>query len=528
MAESAIPFDAKACAKVNRGIVSGYPIIYIVSAEENRIENVLTSVSQSHYKDQRPIIVWSASRGFNNQSGENPVTDPATALRHIADNGEDAIYLLKDLPGFFDRDDRLERVLRDTYADLISKNRYVVISYPSLKLPEILKKETYVVELDLPAQEDISEYLSRLLICERLPQTSIDKIINNGAAGLRGLTYNEIRHLFSRILSSRKLTIASVMDEIYEEKAQRLKKESCLIVIPNDEGIDNIGGLENLKKWVQIRSKLFTNEAHEANIPPPSGVLFMGVSGCGKSLAAKAIASAWHLPLIRIDMSLVMSGVYGPPEFAFNRAIRISESIAPLVLWIDEIENSFGCDEAVGSSSNVNIFSTFLTWMQEKPSTVFVAATANRIQALPAEMIRKGRFDQVFYVDLPTSGERKDIFTIHIGKTGTFISNGEMEILISMTDGWSGAEIEQAVTAANVDAFNAGRPCVYRDIMFNVGKNVPLSKTMREQVEALRSWSNGRTIPASSDEITTQKHHVAERNARRIEKERLRELENQA
>lgn len=523
MVDATSQFDGKACEKVNRGIISGYPLIYVVSAEEDRIEHILSSVSQTHYQDSRRVVIWSASKGFQKTSTSNQITDPIDALQHVADDGDDTIYLFKDLPDFFEKNERLGRVLRDTYSDLVSKNRHVIISYPSLQLPDILKKEIYVVELDLPTLDDICQYLTKLLQQARISEASIEKIINTGAAGLRGLTYNEIKHLFSRILSSKKLTVASIMEEIYEEKAQVLKKESCLIVVPTDSGIDGIGGLENLKKWVEIRGKLFTNEAHEADIPPPSGVLFMGVSGCGKSLAAKAIAAAWNLPLIRIDMSLVMSGAYGAPEFAFNRAIRIAEDIAPLVLWIDEVENSFGYDEGMGTSSNVNIFSTFLTWMQEKPSNVFVAATANRIQSLPAEMIRKGRFDQVFYVDLPTEGERRDIFAIHIGKVDTFVSDNEMDNLIAMTDGWSGAEIEQAVNAAKVDAFNSGRACVYRDIMFNVGKNVPLSKTMREQVEALRSWSNGRTIPASSNEITQQKHNAAKRSARLLEKERLRE-----
>lgn len=520
-------FDQNACQKFERAIASKYPIIYVVSSEEERIESILDVVSNSHYQDQREVVSWTASQGFQGANEDHiELTNPVNALNHIIEQDSDSFYLLKDLPGFFERDHRIERVLRDLYTNLLDKNSFVVISYPFLQLPEILKKEVYVIELDLPTHEDIAQYLTKLLKSRGLPDASVTRIVTKGAAGLRGLSFNEIKHLFSRILATEKLTIPAIQREIYEEKSQVLKKESCLIVVPTDFGVDSIGGLENLKKWVEVRGKLFTNEAQKANISPPSGVLFMGVSGCGKSLAAKAIASAWNLPLIRIDMSLIMSGAYGAPEFSFNRAIKIAENIAPLVLWIDEIENSFGYDEEGGSRSNVNIFSTFLTWMQEKPSNVFVAATANRIQAVPAEMIRKGRFDQVFYVDLPTEGERKDIFAIHVEKIGTFVSDSELDVLITMTDGWSGAEIEQAVSAARVDAFNNNRCCVYRDIMFNVGKNVPLSKTMREQVEALRSWANGRTIPASSNEITRQKHHMADRTARRIKKEEERAKED--
>ena len=492
-------FDETAYQSVMQAVNSKYPLISIVSSEEERIERVLDSVSAEHYQDDRKVVTWTASRGFDViENSDMDFADPVVALRYIADHGKDVIYLLKDLPGFFERDHRIERVLRDLYSGMADRNCFVVMSYPLLELPSVLKKEIYVVEFGLPTQEDISTYLTELLVAKGVAASSVDKIINRGSAGLRGLSFEEIKHLFSRIMNGKRLTLESVLQDIYEEKAQVLKKESCLVVVPGEFDVDSIGGLENLKKWVDARGTLFTQEASNAGILPPSGVLFMGVSGCGKSLAAKTIASAWNLPLIRLDMGLVMSGVYGPPEFAFDRAIRIVESIAPLVLWIDEVENSFGYDDEMGVGSNVNIFSTFLTWMQEKPSNVFVAATANRIQKLPAEMIRKGRFDQVFYVDLPNENERREILVIHIEKNKSSATEVELETLVTMTEGWSGAEIEQAVNAAKVDAFNENRACSYRDILFNVGKNVPLSKTMREQVEALRSWSIGRTTPASS------------------------------
>ena len=498
-------FDETAYQGVMQAVNSKYPLIYVVSSEEERIERVMNLVSAEHYQDDRKAVHWTASRGFNViENSDSDFTDPVAALQYISDHGKDAIYLLKDLPGFFEREHRIERVLRDLYTGMTDRNCFVVMSYPLLELPPVLKKELYVVEFGLPTQEDISSYLNELLVAKGVAASSVDKIINRGSAGLRGLSFEEIKHLFSRIMSGPKPTIETVLQDIYEEKAQVLKKESCLVVVPGEFDVDSIGGLENLKKWVNVRGALFTREASNAGILPPSGVLFMGVSGCGKSLAAKTIASAWKLPLIRLDMGLVMSGVFGPPEFAFDRAIRIVESIAPLVLWIDEIENSFGYDDDMGSGGNVNIFSTFLTWMQEKPSNVFVAATANRIQKLPAEMIRKGRFDQVFYVDLPNENERREILVIHIEKNNSSATEVELETLVTMTEGWSGAEIEQSVNAAKVDAFNENRECSYRDILFNVGKNVPLSKTMREQVEALRSWSIGRTTPASSN-VTVKK-----------------------
>ena len=492
--------DKRAMALVNRAFVSRYPVVYIISPEEERIENVLAAVSNDHYGDERPVVRWTASQGFEPDIGAGEEqTDPIVALEAIKSQEEDRIYLMKDLPGYFSRDHRIERHLRDFYVQMKERNSHLVISYPLLELPPALKKEIYVVELELPTETDIADYLSDLLYSLGMVSTSAERVIAKGAKGLRGLSFNEIRHLFYRIFSNKKMTLDTVMTEISEEKAQVLKKESCLEVDHGDFDIDGIGGLENLKRWVEARSGLFSKEAIEAGVPPPSGVLFMGVSGCGKSLAAKTIASAWNLPLVRLDMALVMSGVYGAPEYAFDRAIRIVESIAPMVLWIDEIENSFGYDSEASAGTNVSIFSTFLTWMQEKPANVFVAATANRIQKIPAEMIRKGRFDQVFYVDLPKLAERKDIFQIHINRNDAKVRADELETLANMTEGWSGAEIEQAVNAAKVDAFNAKTDCGYREILMNVGKNVPLSTTMKEQVKALRTWSVGRTTPASSN-----------------------------
>src|SRR5690606_15532388 len=202
--------------------------------------------------------------------------------------------------------------------------------------------------------------------------------------------------------------------EVRREKAATLMGEACLRFIPDTVDLDRVGGLENLKDWVRARAGLFA-AAQGGRVPMPAGVLFMGVSGCGKSMAAKVIASAWALPLVRLDMNLVLSGAHGSPEYAFDHALRTAERIAPLVLWIDEMENSFGYDSDVrNGGNNPNIFSSFLTWMQEKPAGVFVVATANRIEKLPAEVMRKGRFDQLFFLDLPTDSERQRILDIHL------------------------------------------------------------------------------------------------------------------
>ena len=246
------------------------------------------------------------------------------------------------------------------------------------------------------------------------------------------------------------------------------------------------------------RKDLFSEKAYKSGVPLPSGVLFMGVSGCGKSMGAKAIASAWELPLVRMDMSLVLSGSFGTPEYAFEHATRMAEEVAPIVLWVDEIENSFGYDEQTGGSGgNVNIFSSFLTWMQEKNPRVFVAATANRIQTLPAELMRKGRFDQLFFLDLPNKDERVEIFRIHISANGADPAEFNLGYLAASTKDWSGAEIEQAVKSARIDGYQKERIFNERDVVNNVVATIPLSRTMVEQIKAIKDWCYKRAITAS-------------------------------
>jgi SpoVK/Ycf46/Vps4 family AAA+-type ATPase len=315
---------------------------------------------------------------------------------------------------------------------------------------------------------------------------------------MRGLSLNEVGHLQARLFRGGPVDPVQSLVEVQEEKSQLLRKESCLRFYPPQRSLDGIGGLDNLKEWVQTRSGLFSEKAYQAGVPLPSGVLLMGVSGCGKSMAAKAIAAAWDLPLVRLDMSLVLSGSFGSPELAFARETRIAEEVAPIVLWVDEIENSFGYDERAGSGGNVNIFSSFLTWLQEKSPKVFVAATANRIQELPAELMRKGRFDQLFFLDLPNREERTEILRIHIALNGGDPDQFNLAYLAAATREWSGAEIEQAVKSARIDAFQQNREFCDKDIEKNTAKLVPLSQTMTEQIKAITDWSFKRAIPASS------------------------------
>jgi len=484
----------KMAQKISRGLVSRYPLLYILGWEEERIEQLLALVASSYYREEGHLITWSSARGFA-KGGETleVIKDPVAALNRIAERPERALYLMKDLPAWFPGNPPLVRAAREIYYRLKNKATHVFCAHPELILPESIKKEVFLIEMDLPAEEEILEQL------KPKDEGAITRDhLYRLAGAMRGLTLNEVDHLQNRLFQSKAIDPEQALIEIAEEKALLLRKESCLRFFAAQHSLDAIGGLDNLKDWVLKRKDLFSEKAYQAGIPLPCGILLMGVSGCGKSMAAKAIAAAWEVPLVRLDMSLVLSGSFGSPEYAFERATQVADEVAPIVLWVDEIENAFGYDErAGGSAGNVNIFSSFLTWLQEKSPKVFVAATANRIQELPAELMRKGRFDQLFFLDLPNKEERMEILRIHIRLNGGDPAAFNLAYLAAATKEWSGAEIEQAVKSARIDAYQENRNFTDKDIERNTIRQVPLSQTMTEQIKAIKDWSFKRAVPAS-------------------------------
>ncbi|MBO7092924.1 MAG: AAA family ATPase [Victivallales bacterium] len=325
-----------------------------------------------------------------------------------------------------------------------------------------------------------------------IPEDAIREI----TLALKGLTENEISYVLQRACKNKESNKDEILDEIFSEKKNVVKKSGFLEFSPPRWKIESIGGLDNLKQWLIKRQHMFTREAVEAGVPVPKGLLMMGISGCGKSLAVKTISSLWNIPMFRLDMNLVFSGMYGSPEEAFHRALKTIESVAPAVLWIDEIENALGLDDS-GQRIASHIFSSFLTWMQEKPPLIFIAATANKIQALPAEVLRKGRFDEVFFCDLPSKEERADILKIHLLRNNANPDDFDFKMLQIMTEGWNGAEIEQAIISARTEAFYENRPFNQRDLETVMSRIVPLSDTMEQQIKAIRSWAFSRATPAS-------------------------------
>lgn len=479
--------------KISKGILSQYPVIYIAGREEDRIQATLSLLASQKYGGKQSLINWSSFQGF---SDTGDMLEPLQALKRISSSQQPAMYLLKDFPVYFDSPVVL-RAIRDLYYSLKNKDIYVFFSYPTVRLPEMASNEIYMLEMALPSEADIHDYLEHFIARNKLSSSPSASLMHQYTVALMGLTLGEIEHLLVRLFRSKNQDMEQLLPEVHQEKSQTLKKYSCLQFISKQQSLEQIGGLDNLKEWVLQRKSLFCEEAFHAGLPLPSGILFMGVSGCGKSMAAKAIAAAWNVPLVRLDMSLVLSGAYGPPEIAFAQATRIAEEIAPIVLWVDELENSFGYDEQTPGQGNINIFSSFLTWMQDKSEKIFLAATANRIKQIPAELMRKGRFDQLFFLDLPTQKEREKILEIHIGLQGADPGTFDLGYLSAITKEWSGAEIEQAVKSARIDAYQEKRTFTEKDVGNTAANMVPLSQTMKEQIKEIKDWSSSRAVPAS-------------------------------
>jgi SpoVK/Ycf46/Vps4 family AAA+-type ATPase len=486
----------KAIDRIRKALLGGHPLIYVQTWEESRVERLAQHLAKTFYGQPAPLGVWSVVDGLVIDGGAVPDTrDPVKALEAIlAAPGGKGFFVLKDFLSAADGRPEIVRRLRDLYRALKDRGRHVFLVSPRLQIPEEAKKEIYIVEYELPDDSEIVRLIdanARKRHGAEIDEASVKRL----ALALRGLTADEIGHVISKVFSQRKTFTEDAYSEILAEKEQMSKKEGVLEFVPPRFSLDDVGGYDILKDWLKKRRALFSKEALDAGIPIPKGLLLMGISGCGKSLCVKTVSTLWNLPLFRLDMNAVFGT--DNPESTFLRALRSVEAVSPAVLWIDEIEMGVGGYREGQDPSMSRIFSGFLTWMQEKNALVFVAATANRIHLLPAEILRKGRFDQVFFVDLPNEEERKQIFAIHLKRNRCDVAQFDLVFLAKATKGWNGAEIEQAVVSAVVDAYAEGRTLTEEDLHRMISTTVPLSVTMDEQIKAIRSWAHDRALNAS-------------------------------
>ncbi|MFY9234091.1 MAG: AAA family ATPase [Fimbriimonadaceae bacterium] len=481
-----------------------YPLLSIVSWEERRVEAALSKICTDL---KRKLHTWSITQGMkpevNRMSGPvRPTKLPGEleALALIHEAPEFTVFLLKDFHPYM-KDVRVIRLLRDLALRLRGKAQTIIMVGPTLSLPTELEKDVTVVDFGLPTAAQIEEKLDAICasmkdtpsVCVDLTDAEKELLIKSAL----GLTLDEVESVFARSLVEKK---KFDVDVILEEKKQIVRKSGLLEYYPADNKLADVGGMDLLKEWLAKRGKAFTDKAKEFGIPAPKGILLLGVQGCGKSLIAKAIAATWNLPMLKMDVGRIFGSLVGQSEENIRRAIRVAESVAPCILWADELEKGFaglGSSGVSDSGTTARVFATFLTWMQEKTAPVFLIATANEVQALPPEMLRKGRFDEIFFVDLPEDKEREQIFQIHLSKRKRDPKKYDLSKLSAATEGYSGAEIEQIVVGGLYLAFDKNRQLSMADLLKEAKAMVPLSVMMQEEIEELRSWAEQRTRPAS-------------------------------
>ena len=507
--------------KLSSLLKARFPLIYVPTFEEDRATKYLKQIAtdEKQVKYPREVFTWAQTTGLYNTTTEKAIGDttcPCKMLEYIRKYDKDAIFILYDFHVNFGSkskspDFNVIRKIRDIIPDLKlgTSRKTIFFMSPELVIPESLQKEITIYDFPLPTLAEIKRKFQSMInqnpaVKVVLDENDMDKLCK---AAL-GLTLQEAESAFAlAMVNDGKIDIKD-LPVVLEEKIQVIKKTGILEYIKSDYSMKDIGGLENLKNWLLKRNNSWSEQAKKYCIPAPKGVLVTGVPGCGKSLTAKAMSTIWQLPLLKLDFGKVFSGLVGSSEENMRRALATAEAVAPSILWIDEIEKGLsGLGSNGDSGVSSRIFGQFLTWMQEKESPVFVIATANNINGLPPELLRKGRFDEIFFVDLPTLDERKEIFELHLKKR---LKDEEVsseikkvpnlcEELAKLSEGFIGSEIEQVVVSSLCDAFFENRPLKFEDLVKNIQTTVPLSLTQREQIVALRSWANVRAVSATKN-----------------------------
>ena len=489
--------------ELNLFLKARYPILYINTIEEDRVEYVIRKNVKINRK--RSIYSWDFVDGYtnnpNNQGFGN--RNPLQALELIERlNGKTpAIFLLKDFNRFLN-DLAISRKLRNLSRSLKLEPRTIIIIGSELNIPFELQDLITILEFQLPTEDEIVKELQRLI--ETL-NIEVDKKLFEGLTrSCQGLSIERIRRVLSKIIATYKTINNSSISILLSEKKQIISQTEILEYSSVHEKFDNLGGLKNLKEWLQKRQTAFSSKAITYGLPTPRGLLLIGIQGTGKSLTAKAIANDWKLPLLKLDVGKLFGGIVGESESRLRQMISVTETISPCILWIDEIDKAFNNSENKGDGGTSNrILGTFVSWLSEKTKPVFVIATANSIDYLPLEIIRKGRFDEIFFLDLPQRSEREEIFRIHLQqfRPESWKKFNSRE-LAQITDSFSGAEIRQSIIEAMYQAFSERREFTTNDIKKAISDSIPLANIENDQMLKLKKWAtSGRIRLASSKDI---------------------------
>ncbi|MGJ3252748.1 MAG: AAA family ATPase [Elainellaceae cyanobacterium] len=476
-----------------------YPLIYVPTLEEERIESIISDIAKR--QGNRGVYTWDFVDGYQGNPSDagfgrrNPLQ--ALELVEKVPASAPAIFILRDFHRFLD-DIAIARKLRNLTRLLKSQPKNIVIISPQIQIPDDLSEAITVLDFPLPSTDDIHAEITRLMASmgQSLDGKSLDELVRS----CQGLSVERIRRVLARAIATHGEFRSDDIELILDEKRQTIRQTQILDFYPAQEKISDIGGLDNLKDWLLRRGGAFSERARQYGLPHPRGLLLVGIQGTGKSLTAKAIAHHWHLPLLRLDVGRLFAGLVGESESRTRQMIKLAEALAPCVLWIDEIDKAFaGIDGRGDSGTTSRVFGTFITWLAEKTSPVFVVATANNIQALPPEMLRRGRFDEIFFVGLPTQDERRAIFSVHLNRLRPHnVKSYDLDRLAYETPDFSGAEIEQMLIEAMHTSFSQNRDFTTEDILEAASQIIPLARTAQEQIQLLQNWAaSGRARLAS-------------------------------
>ena len=480
---------------------SRHPIITVETPEEERFEQLLVDVATELGV---PLFEWSVTAGLAKAHGA-PIYNteqPEQALANIALIQGDGIFLLKDFARYCDND-RICRRLRDLAEKFKTVRRSIVISAASMELPPEIAADSAPLQLGLPSAEDllsgVKNVLAELNREQRIPIALDVTGMGQVAQNLVGLPKEEAMRALRMCVLARGRADAGLLNDVLDAKRQALKTEGLIESVRRDASFGDVAGLKRLREWIAKRKSAMTPEGQRFGLVPPKGVLITGVQGCGKSLAARAVAGEWGFELARLDAGALYDKFVGESEKRLHKALELAQKLAPMVLWIDEIEKAFA---SAGSSGDADaglsqrLLATLLTWMQDREAGVFLAATSNNITVLPPEMLRKGRFDEIFFVDLPSVEVRAALFSLHLHKRGRDVAAFDLPKLTAASEGFSGAEIEQVIIAGLYTAFSQKQQLSTEILVAEIRSTQPLSVTRAEEVQAIREWAKTRAAPA--------------------------------
>jgi AAA+ superfamily predicted ATPase len=487
---------------------AGANVLHIASYEWERVRGSVIGLARDL---KLPLKIWSSSSGLmrcddkgtlEEELDDQAASDPIEVLRNLHRGQDSGLLLLEDIYPYLEpQNHQVTRWLRELCRVPTSPRKLVILSTPLSGLPPELRKEVPTLELPLPRIDELREVCRGVAEDLAIPFERNDTELLEAALGL---TVMEARLAFGQAGAQLGQLGDSAVPLILQEKKRILQQSEILEYYEPDARMSDVGGLENLKDWLKRRGRAFGAGAREFGLDAPKGVLLLGVQGCGKSLVAKAIAATWQRPLLRFDMGKVFGGIVGQSEANLRSALQVAQAIAPCVLWIDEIEKGLagmGSSDQSDAGTTARVVGTLLTWMQEKRAPVFVVATANRIEMLPPELLRKGRFDELFFVDLPTRAVRKEILAIHLQKKKREPASFDLDMLAEVSAGYSGAELEEAIHEGLFNAFAEGRQLTTGHVIAALKATYPLSRTLGSQIEDLRRWARVRARLASREEF---------------------------